>query len=130
MDIQQLLVKKHNDLRKCNTKKKYNEKFLERNLEKAQRLIQIQQELDELIGREAPSHGDLQASHPNAAEESSSHHATQELRPLEERYHHWLAHAHASHYAHIIATAQELYAEYRELQRHFEEELGPLLADF
>jgi hypothetical protein len=129
-DTKQLLAKKQRLLRKQNTSKKRSEEALARNLEKVQRFIQIQQELDELLGREAPSHRDGQASLPNAAEESSSHHATQEIRPLEERYHHWLAHAHTSHAAHLIGTAQDLYAEYHELQRHFEEELGPLLADF
>jgi hypothetical protein len=128
-DDQQLLAERQNALRKWEKKKKHNEKFLERNLQKAQRLIQIQQELSQLMG-ENQTLAEEQASLPNAAEESSSPHATQEIRPLEERYHHWLAHAHTSHAAHLIGTAQDLYAEYHELQRHFEEELGPLLADF
>jgi hypothetical protein len=128
LDNNQLLAEKQRLLRRHHTSKERYEKALARDLEKAERLIQIRQELDGLIGREAPSHRDLQESLPNAAEESSSHHATQETRPFEERYHHWLAHP--SHDAHIIATAQQLYGEYRELQRHFEEDLEPLLADF
>lgn len=78
-----MLVKKQEDLIKLKKAKEYYEKALARDLEKARRVIQIQQELGE-----APSHIDLQESLPNARGESSSHHATQEIIPLEEQ---WLA---------------------------------------
>ena len=127
-DVNQLLVKKQEDLIKLQKAKEHYEKYLDQNLEKARRVIQIQQELAELIG-EAPSHIDPQESLPDALGESSSHHATQEIRPLEESYDQWLA---RDKYRKIqrIDTAKLLYAEYHELQRHFAEELVPLLADF
>jgi hypothetical protein len=79
-DVNQLLVKKQENLIKLKKAKEHYERSLGQNLKKARRVIQTPQELGE-----APSHIDLQESLPNARGESSSHHATQEIRPLEEQ---------------------------------------------
>ncbi len=120
-DVNQLLVKKQKDLIKLQKAKEHYGKYLDQNLEKARRVIQIQQELAELIG-EAPSHINPQESLPDALGESSSHHATQEIRPLEESYDQWLARGQVPQDSQRSDTAKILYAEYHELQRHFEEE--------
>jgi hypothetical protein len=52
------------------------------------------------------------------------------MRSFEESYHEWHTIVQASQDAHKLSKFEGLYTEYRELQRHFEEEREPLLAEF
>jgi hypothetical protein len=104
----------------------------EKALGNAQRLVEIQQEITALV-QHPHSHThqhDLSFEPLPLRQEPSSDDAAQEMRSFDESYHEWHTTVQASQDAHKLSEFEGLYTEYRDLQRHFEEELEPLLAEF
>jgi hypothetical protein len=128
----QLLAEKQTLLEQ--TRHKWNEvrEGKEKALGEARHLVQIQHEITALVQHpHSPTHQhDISFEPLPLRQEPSSSDAAQEMRAFEENYHEWQTTVQASQDAQKLSEFEGLCTEYRELQRHFEEELEPLLAEF
>jgi hypothetical protein len=104
----------------------------EKALGEARRLVQIQHEITALVQHphSLTHQHDISFEPLPLRQEPSSSDAAQEMRAFEESYHEWQTTVQASQDAQKLSELEGLYTECRELQRHLEEELEPLLADF